>query len=158
MAMEHPVAGIIGNKGDLGIFARRNRTVSRHSRSGFGLPFRLMTRKLWPCRCIGCHHAVSLRSASTQLWPFCKVRSGGIFGWPSPVMDMPFIAHVAPPMPIIPIPPIMPLLPIIAHAAHHPALQGDLVALGGGKVRLRQWVGRQLRCLVWVVSGWALGA
>src|SRR5262249_22088402 len=36
---------------------------------GFGLPFRLMTRKLCPCRCIECHHAVSLRSASRQLLP-----------------------------------------------------------------------------------------
>jgi hypothetical protein len=53
-----------------------------------------MTRKLWPCRCIGCHHAVSLRSARTQDWPRLSVTRGGMFGWPSPVIDVPFIAQV----------------------------------------------------------------
>ena len=44
-------------------------TVSPHSRCGTAEPLRVSTRKLWPCRCIGCHQAVSLRIVSTQLRP-----------------------------------------------------------------------------------------
>src|SRR5712691_7909421 len=54
------------------------RTVSAHCRYGTDAPFRVSTRKLMPCRCIGCHQAVSLRIVSTTLRPRWSVSSGGM--------------------------------------------------------------------------------
>jgi simple sugar transport system ATP-binding protein len=54
------------------------RTLSGGQRQAVAIA--VVTRKLCPCRCIGCHQAVSFRNARTQLWPRFSARSGGMFG------------------------------------------------------------------------------
>ena len=66
--MEHPVALIVCDEGDVRSFIGLHQQSVMPGASD-GMPLRVSTRKLNPCRCIGCHHEVLfLRTLTTMVF------------------------------------------------------------------------------------------